>query len=68
MNTEINYKGFKFNLNNNRIGISRSNYELFPKYKVLVFYESEGKWFSIGNAETKKEAKEIIRQWINGER
>lgn len=58
------YLGHEWNLNNNRIGISKANYEFFPKYK-LMHYLGSGKWESCGYVNTKKEELQLARKYVN---
>lgn len=58
---DFNYKGYKFHLNDNRKGISKANYEFFPKYKLL-YYDID-RWIAIGCFDTKAQAKEFARRY-----
>lgn len=59
------YMGHEWNLNDNRIGISKANYEFFSKYKIMHYLGSE-EWEECGAVETKQEAKQVIKQLVNG--
>ena len=67
MKVKINFKylGHEWNLNDNRVGISKCNYEFFPKYKLL-HYLGSGEWESCGYVNTKKEAMQLARECVNG--
>ena len=68
INRNFEMFGIKFHLNDNRIGISKCNYEYFPKYKLLVYDGVIGRWEQFACVNTKKEAKELIkRMYENGE-
>ena len=48
-----------FWLNDNRHHVSKANYDLFPKYKLLVWMPSECTWLETGYCcDTKRDAKE----------
>lgn len=55
------YRGYKFHINDNRAGISRANYDIFPRYKLIMHYGD--KWINIGCANTKQDCKEIARRY-----
>lgn len=59
---DFTYKGTLFHLNDNRIGISKSNYDMFPKYRCLMYDEFMDEWRHVGNFDTKKEAIEYIKK------
>lgn len=58
---DFSYKGHNFHLNDNRTGISKANYEFFPKYKLL-YYDID-RWIEIGCFDTKAQAKEFARRY-----
>lgn len=54
--------GVKFWLNDNRALISKSNYEFFPKYKLMI---DRGGWMETGYCfDTKKSAMEYAKEMI----
>lgn len=57
----FNYKGYKFYLNDNRNGISKANYNLFSRYKLL-WHDTE-KWVNIGCVSTKQEGRALARRY-----
>lgn len=58
---DFSYKGYKFHLNDNRKGISKTNYEFFPKYKLLLF--DIDRWVQIACVDTKQEGKAFARRY-----
>lgn len=57
------YLGHEWNLNDNRQGISKANYEFFPKYKLLL-HDIDG-WKEIGCVSTKQEGKALAKALYN---
>ena len=66
MYQDFAYKGIKFHLNDNRGGISKCNYEYFPKYNCMMWVQWFHRWQSIGKFNTKAEAMAYIKEnWNN---
>lgn len=61
---DFTYKKYKFYLNDNRTGISKANYNLFPRYKLLM-YDGD-KWINIGCVSTKQEGRALARRYYLG--
>lgn len=61
MRAKRNFRYFfhEWNLNDNRIGISQANYDIFPKYKLMLFDHDH--WKEIGCVNTKQEAKQLAK-------
>lgn len=55
------YRGYKFHINDNRTGISNANYNLFPRYNLLLY--AGDKWINIGCANTKRDCKAIAMRY-----
>lgn len=61
LNRDFTYKGWQFHLNDNRHGISKCNYEFFPKYKLMLY--DIDRWEQIAAVNTKKEAMQYAKQY-----
>lgn len=59
------YKGEEWNLNDNRNGISKGNWEFFPKYRLMLYRFNC--WECITCVETKREAIQYIKTMWGGE-
>ena len=58
---DFTYRGCKFHLNDNRAGISKANYNLFPRYKLLLL--AGDKWINIGCVSTKQDGRALARRY-----
>lgn len=61
-NNDFSIRGYRFHLNDNRVLISKYNYEFFPKYKLLVL--EGGAWNTISCVDTKAEARAEALRYI----
>lgn len=68
VNPDFTVRGVHFYLSDNRVGISKVNYEFFPKYKVLMHVPGlnwkPDEWHEVCCVNTKKEAIEYIESWF----
>ena len=72
INRSFKMYGIEFYLNDNRNGISKCNYEFFPKYQLMEFcpewtydrktHKHIGQWIQIASVNTKKEAIDFIKR------
>ena len=59
---DFSYRRYKFHISDNRAGISKANYDLFPRYKLLM-YDGDNKWINIGCVSTKQEGRALARSY-----
>ena len=62
----MKYLGITYHLSDNRKGISKCNYEFFPKYRLLVYRKHLQDYICYSYVDSKKQAREFIRnnRWI----
>lgn len=60
MKRNFKYRNLECNLNDNRHGISKCNYEFFPKYKLMIGTKTS--WIEECCCNTKREALEYMKR------
>lgn len=63
INRDFEYKGYQIHLNDNRAGVSRCDYEFFPRYSVLI--NRSGAWIQISACDSKREAVQAVKRYYD---